>query len=62
MVLFARLAAEAWHIGTDKAGQLALARDLFPDGAPIVEKIARFLSQHERGAASPNSSSSHSCD
>lgn len=50
IVLFARLAAEAWHVGSDKAGQLALARDVLPAGAPIVASIARFLSQHERGA------------
>lgn len=50
MVLFARLSAETWHIGTDKVRQLALARDLFPFGAPVLTALERFMNQHDRGA------------
>jgi hypothetical protein len=50
MVLFARLAAETWHIGNDKTRQLALVREIFPPDARVVQSIERFLNEHD-GAA-----------
>jgi hypothetical protein len=50
MVLFARLAAETWHIRNEKECQLALVREIFPPDARIVPSIERFLNQHQ-GAA-----------
>jgi hypothetical protein len=49
MVVFARLAAEAWHIGNDKDGQMALVREIFPPDAPVVQRIEGFLTEHEGG-------------
>jgi hypothetical protein len=49
MVVFARLAAEAWHIGNDKDGQMALVREMFPPDARIVPAIERFLTEHPGG-------------
>jgi hypothetical protein len=50
MVVFARLAAEAWHIANDKDEQMALVREMFPPDARIVPAIERFLNQHPGGA------------
>jgi hypothetical protein len=50
MLLFARLAAERWHVGADKSRQLALARELLPQGTPVMAAIRRFLAAHDGGA------------
>ncbi len=49
MVVFARLAAEAWHVGNNMDGQMALVREIFPPDAPIVPRIEGFLTEHQGG-------------
>ena len=50
VLFYARLAAEAWHAGTDKARQLAIVREIFPPTAGAIAGIERFLNEHEGGA------------
>jgi hypothetical protein len=50
VLLYARLAAHAWHIGTDTKKQLALVREIFPATAGAIPAIERFFNKHGRGA------------